>query len=885
MSAPAFDQLIAWIEAGRVGQVTDALLAATEAERRALAPQLKAYQPTRPAYPSYPSHSLDPMEAYMRHERGRQRYETLVRNREGASRVAGAACLPRAADVVAWLRSDRFWETPSPAVVDALVRVLSAPGRPALTSVARQLADRLRPAQAGRQWPMVSGLLAAAGLTPPTTEAVVRGWIREIGWAHVTGRLRAHPHTVLLLPHVFRIPRVAADLSEEWPPALARLVADGDYPRADLIADVLLRLRAGDRTGAIRIVVQVHRLLAPTTAEYAAHRQEYLGMLSSPQVAVADLALTALRSVDDVAGLPADTIAEAAYALLPRSEKKLVRAMLGWLDAALAGTGDPQLFAALTAGLSNDAIDLAEQALKLTARHLPAFGDEGHAMLRDAADALDGDLRRQADALLDGQGMGPAGAAVGAGVPRPAPVPPPAPMPPPITSVAELAAAAGTLMRTRDDPILFERFVAALPVLTRADRPAVTAALTPLIPEHWTDSFVLMMQSAATGRRRKYAPNEYERDPARPSFLTARRCIELAEQLAGNPPAALLATPATVDGHVDPARVLELLAAAEAAGAQPGPHDLTQALLRLPRTISPDIAAAAARLTSPAGRAFARWTNGGTLADPDISVVGVPQKKCRHGYQPNGGFMPCTCNSTASHRRTVTFPPLAHSDLTLPPELLSRPAERAYAQAYGYHHYILSLAPWPLAFPSHRELVAAYVQPLLAPAADGNVRGGGTLLPALARAAGPLGPAFALCLAYGLTAGRPSERLAATDAFVLTAARDDLNSTDLGTLVGHELAALHDAGVLVLRRVAEALTGALRAGAAADVWAAAHSLVPASLTASAGGPDLLALATAAASAVGARESIPELEYIAARGGRTRIATEADRLARTLAAPK
>ncbi|MBG0567827.1 hypothetical protein [Actinoplanes aureus] len=885
MSAPTFEQLVSWIEAGRLDQVTDALVAATESERRALAPQLKAYQPTRPAFPSYESHSIDPMEAYRQHERGRRRYETLVRDREGALRVAGAACLPRAADVVAWLRSDRFWETPSPAAVDALVLVLSEQGRPALPSVAQQLADRLRPAQADRQWPLVSGLLTAAGLTPPTTEAVVRGWIREIGRGQIAGRLRAHPHTDVLLPHVFRIPRVAADLGEEWPPALARLVADGDYPRADLLADVLLRLRAGDRPGAVRVVVQLHRSLAPTTAEYAEHRQEYLGMLSSPQVAVADLALTALRAVDDTDGLPADAIAEAAYAVLPRPEKKLVRAVLDWLDAALPRTGDPQLFAALTAGLSNDAIDLAERALKLTARHLPTFGDEGRTMLRDAADALDGDLRRQADALLGGTPVGTPGAAVDTGAPRPAPVPPPAPMPPPIASVAELTAAAATLMRTRDDPILFERFVAALPVLVRADRSAVAATLTPLIPEYWTDSFVLMMQSAVTGRRQKYAPNEYERNPARPSLLTAQRCIELAGQLAGEPPAALLATPATVDGHVDPARVLELLAKAEAAGTQPGPHDLTQALLRLPRTISPEIAAAAARLNSPTGRAFARWITGGMLADPDVSVVGVQQKKCRHGYQPDGGYMPCSCNSTASHRRTVTFPPLAHPDLPLAPELLSRPPEHAYAQAYGYHHYTLSLASWPLAFPSHRELVAAYVQPLLAPAADGNVRGGGDLLPALARASGPLGPAFALCLAYGLTAGRPAERLAATDAFVLTAARDDLDGADLGTLVGHELAALHDAGVLVLRRVAEALTGALRAGAAAEVWAAARALVPAALTASAGGPDLLALATAAASAVGAREAIPEVEKVAARGGRTRMVTEAGRLARTLAAPK
>ncbi len=71
-------------------------------------------------------------------------------------------------------------------------------------------------------------------------------------------------------------------------------------------------------------------------------------------------------------------------------------------------------------------------------------------------------------------------------------------------------------------------------------------------------------------------------------------------------------------------------------------------------------------------------------------------------------------------------------------------------------------------------------------------------------------------------------------------------------------------------------------GAPAEVWAAARALVPAALGASSGGPDLLALATAAASAVGARESIPELDAVATRGGRTRLITEAARLARTLA---
>ena len=880
MTAPAFEELTAWIEAGRVDRVADALLAAAEPERRALAAQLKAYQLDRvpiPGYDDTPSPPYDPMAAYRRREQAWHRHRVLSGRREGALRVAGAACLPRVADVVAWLRSDRFWEPLPPGSTDVLIRVLSAPGRPALASVAQQLADRLRPAQAERQWPMVSGLLAAAGLAPPTTEAVVRGWIGEIGRGKVADRLRSHPHTALLLPHVFRIPRVAADLNEQWPSALARLSADGHYPRADLLADVLLRLRAGDRPGAIRTIVQVHNLLAPTTPEYAEHRQEYLGMLSSPQVAVAELALTALRAVDESGGLAADAIAEAAYAVLPRPEKKLVRATLDWLDATLRRTGDPQLFAVLTAGLGNEAVDLAERALKLAARHLPTFGDDGHAVLRDAADALDGDLRRQADALLGGPSAGPAAVE---GAARPAPVPPPASLPPPIASVAELAAAAATMLRTRDDPVLFERFAAALPVFVRADRPAVAAALAPLLPEYWTDAYVCMLRSAVTGRRTRYRPNEYERNPAFPTWLVARRSIELAEQLAGEPPTALLATPATVDGHVDPARVLHLLTAAESAGAQPGPYDLTQALLRLPRTIDPDVAASAARLSSPAGSAFSRWVSGGALTDPEVSIVCVPQKKCRHGYQPDGGYMPCSCASTAPHRRTVTFALLAHPDLALPPELLSRPPENAYQHAYGYHH-TLSLEPWPLAFPSHRELVAAHVQPLLARAADGNVRGGGDILPALARTAGPLGPAFALCLAYGLTAGRSGERLAATDAFVLAAARNDLGGADVGAQVGHELAGLYEAGVLVLRRVAEALTGALRAGAATEVWAAARALVPAALGASAGGPDLLALATAAASAAEARGSMPEVDAVAGRGGRTRLVTEAARLARTL----
>jgi hypothetical protein len=47
-------------------------------------------------------------------------------------------------------------------------------------------------------------------------------------------------------------------------------------------------------------------------------------------------------------------------------------------------------------------------------------------------------------------------------------------------------------------------------------------------------------------------------------------------------------------------------------------------------------------------------------------------------------------------------------------------------------------------------------------------------------------------------------------------------------------------------------------------------------------PDLLAVATAAAAATGARADLPEVTALAARAGRTRLAAEAARLARTIA---
>ena len=843
------DDLTRLLDSGDGPAVADALLRLDEPGRRALAARIKAARPAEP----------DP-------------------RREGALRVAGAACLPRAGEVVSWLRSARFRCGVPGRTIAAIVRVLSAPGRPPLPEVATGLAARLRPAEVRRDgWPLTAALLRAAEVPPPATEAVVNGWIRELSSSvpkTLTARLAADPWLGVLLPQVFAIPRVAAGLDETWPVALLRLAANGRFDRAELIRLVLRRMRAGDRPGAMRPVVELYRLLDPALDERTEHAQEYLGMLSGPHVAVTEIAQQALHTLDDAGRLDAGAIAEASAAVLLRTEKKLVRAQLAWLDKAV--TRHPEavgpLLAAAATGLGNESVDLAEQALRILTGH-----PGGLEVLRERAATLDGDLRRQAEEAL-GLGAAPSTPSF-----APAPVAyAPEPMPPPIASVAELAAEVAARQRDPWRPVELERLLAGLVRFTRTDREAVAAALAPVVPPWDSPLGGLIRAVAGPGAAphddpgRPPAPRETPAaridepaapgemlaaridEPAAPREMLAARIRELAAQLAEGGPAALLATPAAADGHVDPARVVLRLAQAEADGRQPGPCDLAQALLRLPRTVDPGVAAAADRLVSPAGRRLAAWLRAGGLPDPSTTVVAV------HG-EPS--------------RRTAAFAPLDVTELAVPDGLLGLPAEQAAARAHRAGPPP-DIACWPMVLPGHREIIAAHAQPFLVPAADRGHGGGLEVLAALARSSGPYGPAMGLCLAYGLAARRDRDRLAVADALLHLAATGGL---DAG-LIGRELGLLLAGGSVVLGRVVRALTEVARAGAQHVVWAIARTLVPALLRMDhppQGTPDLLALAAAAAAATGAQADLPEVRAAANRPARTRLRAEATRLARTI----
>jgi hypothetical protein len=461
-------------------------------------------------------------------------------------------------------------------------------------------------------------------------------------------------------------------------------------------------------------------------------------------------------------------------------------------------------------GLSNPRIDLAEQALRLLTAH-----PGGLEVLRPLLGGLEGDLRRQAGDAL-GLAAAPC-APTFAPAPRPyAPPPMPAPFSP-----SELAEA----LRSALSPLDAERVLAGL-VEAAAVSPGPVAALVPLLAAR--------------------APAD------RPAGLLGARFLELADQLAsGHPPPFLLAFPGSADGHVDPARVLFRLASADADGWQPGPVDLAQALLRLPRRVDAAVTAAAGRLCSPAGRRFAAWLRDGGLPDPVVTVTPVPGPPAR---------------------RLATLPALNLPSGPLPPPAFPGPDPDADRPA---------LAGWPLVLPGHREIVAAHVQPYLAADAGREHHGGTAVLPALARAGGPFGPAMALCLAYGLSAGQERDRRPAADALLHLSSTGGLDAP----LVGRELGQLLTCGGVVLGRIVPALAEAQRAGAPHVVWAIARTLVPVLLRMDRpppATPDLLTLAASAAAALGARGDLPELTALAARPGRTRLSTEAGRLARTLA---
>ncbi|WP_436529933.1 hypothetical protein [Actinoplanes sp. HUAS TT8] len=839
-----------------------------------------------------------------------------------ADRLAFAPALTTA---VKALKQDDWWDSPRPGQVVALAAIACQPtaaraatviGRPGVLDwpgvpiaeflgIARarqlpwlgdlglRLAGRIRPSGPERtEWQFVAALLHEAAVRPPVTEGVLRGWLGALhdGGAGLTDRLRDDPWLDDLLPAVFAFDGLASELRREWRagegfgsvpmfvPAVARLVAEGRLDRGTVLDATIDRLRHGDKPAYLRTFALLHDELAPTEAEMAGHAVDYGLLLPGAPSPVAGLAQRALRAVDDAGRLDLSILLEASPGVLVRKEKALAQAQLSWLErvAGREPAHAAEIAEAVAAGLWHPSLDVRELARAAIGRLTPATTPDP-ARPGAAATARPGS---SAAGLLGGA----VAASLGGAVPvLPAVAGEAVPMPPPIGSPAELAEEIIGLLH-EETSVGWERVLAALITFGAGDRAALATGLRPVLPQlstgfGWTRRVflgetvraILDGADAPMAARVRWAAIYDGTDASlihTPGDVLALRLAEAAERWPAGPVPLVLATPTRVDGSLDAAVLTDRLARAEAEGWEPWPIDFEQALLRV--VIDRSALPRAGRLTSSRGRQLAEWLATGGLPAP-VSTR----------FQQKG---------LAVDRVMANLDP-TRSDgpglvLEAPLTTLSHSPRPQWGSGGGYRRDVLVMT-----LPHHREVTAAWALPDLAALADQDDRDA-SLLPMLAEAGGPFGPAMALAVVYGLAARFEADRVAAVDAFLTLAARPE----PFAGAVGAELGALGRDAVIKVPRVAAALADAHRAGAAAAVWEVLAAALPILLpVAPRGLPDLLEVATGAAATIRAHAGLPEpagtgprahvelpgLAAVAGRKNGSRLVREARRLSEVL----
>ncbi|SDS27404.1 DUF7824 domain-containing protein [Actinoplanes derwentensis] len=794
-----------------------------------------------------------------------------------------------------------------------------------LGDLGHRLAQRLstRDVWDSSEFDFTAAFMRAGGVEPPVTESVVKGWlaglIRPRGKRvpPLTMRLRDDPYLDLLLPSVFEIDGLGADIfNAAWsdgsdnpgsvtrfPGAVAALVAEGRLERKTVLAATVDRLARGDRPNALRPFVVLHETLAPTVDEIAEYSPDYHQLLAEAPGPIAALAQTALRTLDDSGRLDPETLLDASVPMLVRKEKTLVKAQIAWLER-LARREPGQagaIYETIAAAFGHPALDIQERALTLIAKQLPGLDPGSAARIAGESSMLAGDLTARAAEIF--------GTTVAAGSAPVAPVvlvPVETPlMPPPITTAAELAEELVILLHDQTG-VRWERVLAAVVTLHAGGRRAELAgALAPILDRHsgWFDTnrwnsgspfhglgTAIRMSTDPprhdTGHQQLYSSvriawQEGRRGggssklSASPTGVLALRAAEIAVHINGSMMPMLVATPTHTNGSINPAVLLERLTRAEAEGWQPWQFDLEQALLRLPRTGVPaGIPVAAGQLTSPAGRQFAQWLDSGGLPDP----VSEPFEQLGEKNE-SGAF---TWDAPVPRRMGARLTPARDGGLRLERQLLTHQPKRhpewSPDDFMGVHSVLT------MVLPHHREVAAAWALGDLGSLADQGRKEHGALLPLLAECTGPVGPALAYGLAYGLGAKHEQDRVAAVDAFLTLAATPE----PFAAAVGAALADLCADSTVKLSRVTPALADAHRAGASTAVWELLTTVLPPLLaTRLRAVPDLLELATQVAVALGphARSTeIPGLAEVAALPGTSRLVQESKRLHTTLAGP-
>ncbi|MFE3167709.1 DUF6493 family protein [Streptomyces sp. NPDC059224] len=877
------------VRMGRAGETELLLRNLSDAERRPLLPELKRLRKEVRASPWERRDGLDRMCP--------------------ALQVAGAMCHSGAAAAATWIAGADMRRRQAP--VETLLRALAGRDAGWQADVVRRLAAR--PVSADVPFPLMAGLVSRSGCEVPVTDAYLVGWVRHIGhaWGRVPliDRLRAEPALAPLVNGLFEFSEVSevrwlfGDGPGSWQSAIAELTRTGELDRRAVADACVARLlRGGGPTD--------HRIFLPLLVRLALTREEERDRVAdwtalardavSPVAAHAQAVLAALALDGE---LTARELAEASEGLLFRTEKKLVRAQLVLLGKVLAGepAAAAQLLPAVAQAFGHEDTQVQERALKLVERHVKRLDDPAAlAGVADAAGQLSPALRsRAADVLGIEAVAAPQGYAE---VLPPAPEPwRPAPAP---ETAVELAEEVGALLAADGDVAAFERVLDGLARHAHRDQDALRAALEPVAATRWwkqpggrrwwhadeyfgnirygllgaRDGLELLLATVfgAVGTDTLFAAQQ--RGPADHtcahtgfSRVFDVRLRELAYRMRTDPQPLLLATPSWSTGLLEPGELVDRLAVYGRLGARVGAADFAQALLRVRRE---DRTAALAA----AGRATALGTpEGGRLARRLSSGVPAP---------------------ATSQRRTSGARILAESGEVLElqadlPEAfrrLGRPVTAGDERRYCHHGGQENHRHWLAMLPEQRELVAVRLVHDLSQAAVDDQRGMAAALPSLAESGGTAGESTHLCLAYGLGARHPEDRLAAVDALLVLAARGQLDTERLGADLGQ----LVRRGAVKPLRLAESARTAAATGANTTIWEMLRHTLPVLLadlaTAGAGTPgavrglgELLSVAAECAERSGARGALPHLPQAAARRGSSRLVVQARRLLDALGA--
>jgi hypothetical protein len=836
--------------------------------------------------------------------------------------LAGTGCQSGAAAAAQWISAEELrYDMRDLLSWDGVLEVLSEQTAEWMEDLAGRLATRRSTALG--TYGLIDGLVRRSGCPVPTTDGVVRGWMSTITRAFppqpedgtLTERLRADAFTPYMLPRLFEVEGIGADLiwgwsyrkdrkdEDEWPTALTALAAEGTVDRDALIDGCVSRMLRGERPGALRGFSELLAALDPSQDELAARTGDWVRLVSDAPSPVAGRAQEFLRRLWEAGRLEADSLGEASRNILFRPDKTLVRAQLVLLGKALARdrASAAVLLPAVTEAFGHEDTLVQERALKLVSKYIDSVDAQLRAELAQAAESLDTGLRDLA-------------AEVFGGPPEDSVEPPPyeeslpavagrRPLAPPMESpyeVAEevgafLAASAGSSMR-------FERILDGLVRHTYRDRAALTKALEPINDQYlarllelsqdeeqtfvprtatrvaaaWLGHpagfvrFVLAGVMSQAGALPETVPPEKSCEREAYQDVVRARVLEVAERTMHDPLPFLLATPSHDDHTIDPRVLLERLREYRGAGVEPGRRDFEQALLRVrtsgPRDFTLDAAVAEERR-------LAAWLDAGGLPAPDQQRAVVDPVAPR-GWPEDRHWRRRVLVGTGESPVLRTEFGEAFSRLALPqsPTLHS---------CFHWGGEELWADYWLAVLPEQRERLAAR---LLHQVADGTSEaswGGALHLPVLAEAPGPAGPAMHLAMAYGLGARSADDRRAAVDAALVVAATGSLDTEALG----RDLAELVALGMVKPNRLADACRSAARTGAYRTVWEVLAAALPMLLAEGAdhrGLGEVLALGAECAETCGAGGVIPEVDRIAAATGSTQLVKQARRLRTVLA---